>query len=105
MSKEKDRKDKRVVKNYMVHVCIEGFEGAALTSNISKNGMLILFHCEIPFAVDREVEILIAAKERMFTLNGKVKWKKKIPDNFLVGIELIEPSEEFTEFWKTQIQT
>jgi hypothetical protein len=105
MTKEKDRKEKRLVKNYMVHVCIEGFEGAALTSNISENGMLVLFHNEIPFAVDREVEILIAVKARMFSLNGRVKWKKELSDNFLVGMELVEPSDEFKEFWRTKIQS
>lgn len=97
----KERKDKRISRNYMLHVSIEGFEGAALTSNISKSGILVLFHDEIPLDVNKEIEILIAIEASMFTLNGKIKWKKKIPDNYLVGVELINPTEEFQVFWDT----
>jgi hypothetical protein len=96
---QKERREKRVSKNYMLHVSIEGFEGAALTSNISRNGMMVLFHDEIPLDIDREMEILIAIEGRMFTLTGKIKWKKKLPDNYLVGVELTKTSEEFRLFW------
>jgi|GEM_PF-2856568 len=100
--KKIERREKRISKNYMLHVSIEGFEGAALTSNISKSGMMVLFHDEIPLAIDREIEILIAIEGRMFTLTGRIKWKKKLPDNYLVGVELTKTSEEFRLFWDSQ---
>lgn len=97
-SKE-DRKEGRLPKNYMVHVTVEGFEGAALTSNISPHGMLVLFHDVIPLELNRDIEVLIAIESRMFTLRGRMKWSKKLPENFLVGIEILNPSEEFTTYW------
>ena len=60
---EKDsRKEQRLAKNYIVHVGVEGFEGVALTSNISRNGMLVIFHEKIPLDEEKELEILIAAE-------------------------------------------
>ena len=88
----------------MVHVSIDGYEGVALTSNISKGGLLVICHQKISHR--NQVEVLIATdNNKLYTIQGKVKWTKDLPENYLIGIELIQPvDKEFLKYIEGKIE-
>ena len=69
------RSELRLEKQLLVNIDKTGFESMGLTSNISKNGMLITTTEVLP--LNCEVSILLGVADETFALKGQVIWSRE----------------------------
>jgi len=96
------REDKRIKKRLLANLSANGYEGLGLTSNISRHGMFIASP-EI-FPSTKEITIMLAAADDIFTIKGEVRWSIRSPFRFArntpggMGIRIIHAPEEYIRF-------
>ena len=95
------RKVKRIRKKLMVGFNENGFDGLAMTENISREGLCI--ESDIVFPPHKEIVLSVAVPGEIFNLRGEVVWYKTsadiaddVPD--LIGIRLTETTAEYLNY-------
>lgn len=95
------RKDQRIKKKLMVSFSEAGFDGLALTDNISESGLCISSGNEL--STHNEIELSIAVPGEIFHLKGRVMWCKEsgdkqdaVPDD--IGIKITDAPPEYINY-------
>jgi hypothetical protein len=95
------RKDVRINKKLMVSFNDNGFDGLALTHNISSKGICVMskFH----LTPHHEIGLSLAVPGEILELKGKILWNLSITDSASdetdqVGIEIIEAPPEYFNY-------
>lgn len=95
------RRIQRIRKKLMVGFNDSGFDGLAMTENISREGLCI--ESDIEFPPHKEIILSVAVPGEIFSLRGEVVWYKAsgdieddIPD--LMGIRLTETPAEYLNY-------
>ncbi|HLP57683.1 MAG TPA: PilZ domain-containing protein [Candidatus Deferrimicrobium sp.] len=104
-----NRNEIRLDKKLLVNIGKDGFESMGLTSNISKNGLLVAT-TEV-FPVDSEVSIQIGIGDETFTLKGRIMWSKDNTGDsadeagIATGIQVTEAPAKYTEIVDKMLST
>jgi hypothetical protein len=95
------RRVKRIRKKLMVGFSDNGFDGLAMTENISREGLCVESDIELP--PHKEIILSVAVPGGIFNLRGEVVWYKSsgdiaddVPD--LIGIRLTEIPAEYQDY-------
>jgi hypothetical protein len=96
-----NRNEIRLDKKLLVNIGKDGFESMGLTSNISRNGLLVATTELLP--VDSEVSIQIGIADETFSLKGRIMWCKENAEEssdeagVATGIQIIEAPDKYIE--------
>jgi len=107
---EEKRNEIRLEKQLLVNISKDdGFESMGLTSNLSKEGMLIGTAEMLP--LNCEVSILMGIANDTITLKGQVIWSKEWSNGAssdiqaAAGIKIIDAPEQYLKFVESMLSS
>lgn len=98
----RQRVEDRIYKKLVVSFGESGFELLGLTENISRGGMFVESHVLYP--LDKEISLMVALSQNIFTIKGVVKWVKSVSDKLEqevyggMGIKITEAPIEYFNY-------